>query len=47
MAAQPVVGSVLTGVTSAEQVVANAAAASWELTPEELTAIDRIVAAEP
>jgi aryl-alcohol dehydrogenase-like predicted oxidoreductase len=47
VAAQPVVGSVLTGVTSAEQVVANAAAASWELTPEELTAIDRIVAAEP
>ena len=46
VAAQPVVGSVLTGVTSTEQVVANAAAASWELTDAELDAIDRIVAAE-
>jgi len=47
VAAQPVVGSVLTGVTSAQQVVANAAAADWELTTEDLAAIDRIVAAEP
>jgi aryl-alcohol dehydrogenase-like predicted oxidoreductase len=46
VASQPVVGSVLTGVTSTEQVVANAAAASWELTSAELDAIDRIVAAE-
>ena len=47
VASQPVVGSVLTGVTSSEQVVANAAAANWHLTTDELDAIDRIVAAEP
>lgn len=46
VASQSAVGCVLTGVTSAEQVVANASAASWELTRDDLDAIDRIVAAE-
>src|SRR5262249_26213407 len=47
VAAQPVVGSVLTGVTSSEQVVANAAAANWHLTTNELDATAGIAAAEP
>lgn len=46
LVAQPVVASVLTGVTKAEQVVANAAAATWALTPEEVAAVAAIVAAE-
>jgi aryl-alcohol dehydrogenase-like predicted oxidoreductase len=46
VASQSAVGCVLTGVTSAEQVVANASAASWELTRDDLDAIGRIVAAE-
>jgi aryl-alcohol dehydrogenase-like predicted oxidoreductase len=40
-----VVGSVIAGATTAEQVHANAAAGSWELTPEELAEIDAICAA--
>jgi len=40
------VASVLTGVTTAEQVVANAAAADWDLSPEEVAAVAAIVAAE-
>jgi aryl-alcohol dehydrogenase-like predicted oxidoreductase len=43
---QPTVGAVLTGVTSPAQVEGNAAAASWNLEPPTLAAIDAIVAAE-
>jgi aryl-alcohol dehydrogenase-like predicted oxidoreductase len=43
---QPLVGSVITGVTKAEQAVANAGAADWELTAEDLTAVEAIVAQE-
>ncbi len=46
LAAQPVVASVIAGVTNADQVVANAAAAQWTLTGDELTAIEAIVARE-
>ena len=46
LVAQPTVGSVIAGATKPEHVVANAAAASWELTPEDLAAIDAIVAEE-
>jgi aryl-alcohol dehydrogenase-like predicted oxidoreductase len=46
LVSQPVVGSVITGVTKAEQVVANAAAADWELSAEDLALIDAIVAQE-
>jgi aryl-alcohol dehydrogenase-like predicted oxidoreductase len=38
----PGVASVLVGATSSEQVLANAAAADWELTPEELDEIPRV-----
>ena len=44
--AQPTVASVLTGVTKTEQVVANAAAADWEMTADEVAAVAAIVAAE-
>jgi len=46
LVSQPVVGSVITGVTKVEQVMANAAAADWELSAEDLAGIDAIVAAE-
>jgi aryl-alcohol dehydrogenase-like predicted oxidoreductase len=39
LASQPGVASVIAGATSADQVRANAAAAAWELTPDELAAI--------
>jgi aryl-alcohol dehydrogenase-like predicted oxidoreductase len=42
LAAQPRVVSVIAGATSPEQVRANAAAANWPLTREELTEIDRL-----
>jgi aryl-alcohol dehydrogenase-like predicted oxidoreductase len=42
LAAQPGVASVIAGATSAEQVRANAAAADFEPTPEQLAAIDEI-----
>lgn len=45
LACQPVVGPILPGVSRPEQVVANAAAADWELSPAELDEIDSIVAA--
>jgi aryl-alcohol dehydrogenase-like predicted oxidoreductase len=41
--AQKAVVSVISGATSPEQVRANAAAANWELTRDELAEIDRIV----
>jgi aryl-alcohol dehydrogenase-like predicted oxidoreductase len=43
---QPAVTSVLTGVTGPEQVLANVAAAAWELTADEVDSIDRIVSEE-
>jgi aryl-alcohol dehydrogenase-like predicted oxidoreductase len=46
VAAQPVVASVLTGVTKAEQAVANASAANWKLTSEDLRAIEDLVGQE-
>jgi aryl-alcohol dehydrogenase-like predicted oxidoreductase len=42
----PAVGSVIAGVTKAEQVIANAAAAEWDLTAEDLSAVESIVSAE-
>jgi aryl-alcohol dehydrogenase-like predicted oxidoreductase len=39
---RPVVSSVIAGATSAEQVRANAAAAGWQLTAEDLAEIDRL-----
>jgi aryl-alcohol dehydrogenase-like predicted oxidoreductase len=46
LAAQPLVASVIAGVTKAEQAVANAGAADWELTAEDLAAVEAIVAQE-
>ena len=46
LVSQPVVGSVITGVTKAEQVLANAAAADWELSAQDLAEIEGIVTAE-
>jgi len=46
LVSRPMVGSVVAGVTKAEQVVANAVAADWELTPEDAAAVDAIVATE-
>ena len=43
LVAQPVVSSVIVGATSPEQVRANAEAAKWELYPEDLEEIDRII----
>lgn len=42
LASQPSVGSVIAGATSPEQVRANAAAASWPLTPAELADVDAL-----
>lgn len=42
LASQPIVSSVIAGATRPEQVVANAAAASWKLSVEELAEIDII-----
>jgi aryl-alcohol dehydrogenase-like predicted oxidoreductase len=44
LAAQDVVGSVIAGATKPEQIAANAAAASWKLTADELAEIDRLTA---
>lgn len=46
LACQPTVASILTGVTKPEQVIANASAARWRLTPDELAAVEAIVAQE-
>jgi len=43
LVAQPAVASVIPGATSPEQVRANAAAAGWRLTADELAAVDTIV----
>lgn len=42
LAAQPQVGSIIAGATSPEQLEANANAAGWKLTAEDLEEIDRI-----
>jgi len=42
LASQPSVGSVIAGATTPEQVRANAAAASWRLTPAELAEMDAL-----
>ncbi len=47
LAAQPAVASVIPGATSVEQVKANAAAAGWRLTADELAAVDTIVPPSP
>jgi aryl-alcohol dehydrogenase-like predicted oxidoreductase len=39
LAAQPGVSSVIAGATTPDQVAANAAAAAWELTPDDLAAL--------
>ncbi|WP_007509818.1 aldo/keto reductase [Pseudofrankia saprophytica] len=46
VASQPTVASVLVGVTKPEQIIANASAAGWQLTPDEVAAVDAIVARE-
>jgi aryl-alcohol dehydrogenase-like predicted oxidoreductase len=43
LAAQPTVGSVIAGATSAEQVRTNVAAARWKPTADDLAALDQIV----
>ncbi len=43
LAMQPTVASVIAGATSTEQIHANAAAASWQMTESELAEIDKIV----
>ncbi|MEU4694571.1 aldo/keto reductase [Actinoplanes sp. NPDC023714] len=43
LAAQPAVTSVIAGATTADQVRANAAAASWELSAADLAALDQIL----
>jgi len=44
LASQPSIGAIIAGVTKAEQVVANAAAADWLLSGDDLAAVDAIVA---
>jgi aryl-alcohol dehydrogenase-like predicted oxidoreductase len=46
LAARPTVASVIAGATSAEQVAANARAAQWQPSAEDLAEIDRITAGE-
>jgi aryl-alcohol dehydrogenase-like predicted oxidoreductase len=46
LASRPIVGSVIAGATKAEQVVANAAASEWRLGPDDMAAVDAIVAQE-
>ncbi len=43
LAAQPVIASVIAGVSKADQVAVNAEAAVWALTPDDFAAIDEIV----
>jgi aryl-alcohol dehydrogenase-like predicted oxidoreductase len=44
LAAKPTVASIIAGATKPEQITQNVAAASWALTPEEITEIDQISA---
>jgi aryl-alcohol dehydrogenase-like predicted oxidoreductase len=43
LAAQPAMGSVIAGATKPEQVHANVAAAEWQLTAEDLAALDAVL----
>jgi aryl-alcohol dehydrogenase-like predicted oxidoreductase len=43
LAARPAVSSVIAGATTAEQVHANAAAGAWELTADEVAALDQLL----
>ncbi len=43
LAAQPKVSSIIAGATAPEQVIANVAAASWQLGANDLTALDEIL----
>ena len=43
LAAQPSVASVISGATKPDQVIANAKAADWKLTPAELSEVDKIM----
>ena len=45
LAARPTVTSVIAGATSAEQVQANAAAGAWQLTAEDVAALDEVLGA--
>ena len=45
LASRPTVSSVIAGATTPEQIQANIGATGWQLTAEELTAVDRITAA--
>jgi aryl-alcohol dehydrogenase-like predicted oxidoreductase len=47
LAAQPAVASVIAGAKSLEQVKANASAAGWRLTAEDLAAIEAILTRAP
>jgi aryl-alcohol dehydrogenase-like predicted oxidoreductase len=47
LAAQPTVASVIAGATRPEQVRANAAAAEWIPSGEDLSALDGITAPQP
>jgi len=42
LAAKPVVASVIAGATKVDQVQANVAAVSWQLTPDEVVQIDTL-----
>jgi aryl-alcohol dehydrogenase-like predicted oxidoreductase len=44
LTARPAVTSVIAGATTAEQVRANAEAGTWQLTEEDVTALDKILA---
>ena len=43
LAARPAVTSVIAGATTPEQVRANAAAGAWQLTAEDIAALDEIL----
>ena len=43
LAAQPSIASIIAGASRPEQMMVNAAAVSWKLTPDNLTEIDAIV----
>jgi aryl-alcohol dehydrogenase-like predicted oxidoreductase len=43
LAARPEICSIIAGAKTAEQVRANSVAASWKLTPEDMTEVDRIL----
>ena len=43
LAAQPAMASIIAGATKPDQVAANATAADWKITPDELAEVDSIV----